>query len=805
MNADPRPPLEQVLDPFHFGTKAETLIRLKPRLRGASIPELSYFTVEQWSQDRVGILRRVQEQFGESLLAVRSSTLIEDGATSSHAGAFLSVLKVRSTEVELATTIDKVVASMTGHPRDQVLVQVMSEQSTLSGVIMTYDMVHGAPYYCIEYEDESGRTDMVTSGAGIHKGLFVYRHAELANIRSPRIAAFLRLAREIEALCDCAALDIEFGMDDEGGLTLFQVRRIALAQSWHPSTEIRVKRQLQFVENFIQDRSRRCDGVLGARTVLAVMSDWNPAEIIGTTPRPLSASLYRELITGDMWRKARAQMGYREVPEKDLMVLVGAHPYVDVRLSFNSFLPADLPDAIGERLVNAWLDRLEAYPELHDKVEFDIVPTCIDFCFEEDFLARYPGLLSEQEFLTYRDALRGLTRACLAPGASNSLDLALARAGKLHREAVALAPGGANAWLSRASFLTTHCKEYGALPFAVAARHAFIAESLLRSAARQGVLSDIRLTQLRRSIRTITGEMVDAYGQACRGELSREAFLAEFGHLRPGTYEITSLRYDERDDLFDAEAAKTIRIQPPAFALEPAEREGLERLLRQSGIDVLDADALMAYVTRAIAAREHVKYLFTRVLSDALSALVHWGRLHGLSRDDLSFIAWPRLADCLYEPPHEHVDQHLLELAESGRRKIVAAQAFRFSHTIFDVANLHIATQSRSVPNFVGSGKASGKIVEIKANTSANIYIKDCIVCIESADPGFDWIFTKAPCALVTKFGGANSHMAIRCAELGIPAAIGCGNQLYDRIVLAGQVELDCAQRILNVFGGGGN
>lgn len=803
MNADEKAVPNMGVDAFHFGTKAETLIRLSSRLQGASIPKLLYFTVEQWSQERGDLLQRIRERFGESLLAVRSSTLMEDGATSSHAGAFLSVLKVRCIELELAATIDKVVASMTGHPRDQVLVQSMSEQITLSGVIMTYDMVHGAPYYCIEYEDESGRTDMVTSGAGIYKGLFVYRHTELADIRSSRVAAFLRLARELEALCDCAALDIEFGMDHEGRLTLFQVRRIALAQSWHPSTEIRVKRQLQFVENFVQDRSLRSDGVLGARTVLAVMSDWNPAEIIGTTPRPLSASLYRELITGDIWRKARAQMGYREVPDKDLMVLVGAHPYIDVRLSFNSFIPAELPDAVGERLVNAWLDRLEASPELHDKVEFEIVPTCIDFCFEEDFHARYPELLSKQEFVDYRDALRRLTRACLAPGEHNSLDLALARSLRLHRDPAGLDNSNAHAWLSRANFLMSNCQEYGALPFAIAARHAFIAESLLRSAVRKGVLSDTRLAQLRRSIRTVTGEMVDAYGQACRGEMSRQAFLAEFGHLRPGTYEITSLRYDERDDLFDAESAKSARIQSPTFILDAPERQGLELLLKQSGIDVLDADALIAYVRRAIAAREHVKYLFTRVLSDALSALVHWGRLQGLSRDDLSFIPWPRLADCLYEPTHDHVDQQLLELAESGRRKMVAAQAFRFSHTLFDVSNLQIATQSRSVPNFVGSGKASGKIVEIKANTSANIYIKDCIVCIESADPGFDWIFTKAPCALITKFGGANSHMAIRCAELGLPAAIGCGNQLYDRIVSAGQVELDCAQRILTVFGGG--
>lgn len=138
---------------FAFGTKAETLLRLKPRLVGAQIPESCHFSAGQWLAQRDEMLNAIQQQFESVLLAVRSSALVEDGAKSSNAGAFLSRLKVRcSDRDELAAAIDNVVASMTGHPRDQVLVQSMAEDIALSGVIMTFDMVHGAPYYCIEYE-----------------------------------------------------------------------------------------------------------------------------------------------------------------------------------------------------------------------------------------------------------------------------------------------------------------------------------------------------------------------------------------------------------------------------------------------------------------------------------------------------------------------------------------------------------------------------------------------------------------------------------------------------------------------------
>jgi len=71
------------------------------------------------------------------------------------------------------------------------------------------------------------------------------------------------------------------------------------------------------------------------------------------------------------------------------------------------------------------------------------------------------------------------------------------------------------------------------------------------------------------------------------------------------------------------------------------------------------------------------------------------------------------------------------------------------------------------------------------------------IVLIESADPGYDWIFSRSILGLITRFGGANSHMAIRCAEFGLPAAIGCGEQIFERAREAMSVELHCAEGVI--------
>ena len=74
------------------------------------------------------------------------------------------------------------------------------------------------------------------------------------------------------------------------------------------------------------------------------------------------------------------------------------------------------------------------------------------------------------------------------------------------------------------------------------------------------------------------------------------------------------------------------------------------------------------------------------------------------------------------------------------------------------------------------------------------------IVLIESADPGFDWIFTHKIKGLITKYGGSASHMTIRANEFNIPAAIGCGDQIFNKAKNSNIIELNCSEKYINVY-----
>jgi len=78
--------------------------------------------------------------------------------------------------------------------------------------------------------------------------------------------------------------------------------------------------------------------------------------------------------------------------------------------------------------------------------------------------------------------------------------------------------------------------------------------------------------------------------------------------------------------------------------------------------------------------------------------------------------------------------------------------------------------------------------------------LNDKIVLIENADPGFDFLFSYNLKGLITKYGGANSHMAIRCMELDLPSITGVGNGTYNMLSKSKKIYIDCLNKKLEII-----
>jgi phosphohistidine swiveling domain-containing protein len=771
---------------FRFSTKARNLEQLAGRLQTARCCEQIIVDQSLWRHNSEAIARDIANRWPAQLLAVRSSSGSEDGVDSSNAGAFLSLVNVNPEIAEISSAIDRVFGSYgAGQDEQEVLVQPMVEDVIISGVIMTRDLDTGAPYYVINYDDFSGRTDTVTSG-GISKMTMVHR-ANPEALHSPRMRKLVEMAQELESVTGVHTLDIEFCACADLSVYVLQVRPVPASRSWLEIPDATVAGALDNVRKRLKSILGPMDGIAGDTTILGEMPDWNPAEMIGSTPRPLALSLYEYLITDRTWSAARAAMGYRDVPHP-LMLNFNGRPFIDVRLSFNSFLPKTLNPNLARRLVNHQIALLTKNKEWHDKVEFKVATTCLDFSFAERARELSSAGFSNDDIEELRSSLLDITRAGLVGGR----DALIRELGDTEPLLEDLLPPGTAGELSLIRTQLRKTIQHGSFPFAKLARHGFVGVLLLNSLVERDVLSQDEASRFMYGINTIATRLIHDMQDLARDQMPQDAFLKEYGHLRPGTYDITSWRYDERPELYLSHGAGHVlskKISEDQFALSGEQKQRIDRLARDTGFDV-DNDGLMQYIATAIFAREQAKFTYSRGVSDILSLLTQWGDKNAFSRDDLTYLNIHDLNSV------EDLASHLRRQQVTARDAHHLTRMVRLHYLITEEADVDVVFPARGQPTFITNKSVTAPIKHLHANEGGNLDGK--IIMIESADPGFDWIFSHNIAGLITQFGGANSHMAIRCAEFGLPAAIGCGERTFGELLSANVVELNCATRKLS-------
>ena len=220
----------------------------------------------------------------------------------------MSVLDVNPTPEALEGAVESVIGSYDdGHQEHQVLVQEHVADIVVAGVVLTRDLDTGSPYYVINYDD-SGRSDTVTGGTAENKAIFVLRK-KVDSLRSTRFRTLMSIVRRIEKETGQNRLDMEFCIDGRHKVYILQVRMISAARTWDGLPDTTVESAIAHIHAELESRMRPAEGIHGATTVLGHMPDWNPAEMIGTTPKPLALSLYQHLITDWAWLEARQRMG----------------------------------------------------------------------------------------------------------------------------------------------------------------------------------------------------------------------------------------------------------------------------------------------------------------------------------------------------------------------------------------------------------------------------------------------------------------------------------------------------------------
>lgn len=770
-----------------FGTKSETLERLRPHLRSAAIlPQLS-FTSSRWKSHFSAILQRFQAQrWARKPVIVRSSAIEEDSASGSLAGRFLSIPDVRGGKA-VRDAVERVLDSYGPANRaNQVFIQPYLRDVRMSGVAFSRDPNTGGPYLVVNYDDHSGATDTVTRGHEAQLKTF-YSYRPSGQRPNGMLGQVAQLVAELEGLLGTQWLDVEFSFTKDGRLFLLQVRPLARPASTPPHDAEHAE-ALAGIHRSLLERQKPHPYLHGSRAVFGIMPDWNPAEMIGVRPRPLALSLYKEVITDNIWAYQRDNYGYKNLRSFPLMLSLNGLPYIDLRVDFNSFLPKDLPANLSEKLLNFYMERLIETPSHHDKVEFEIVFSCYTLDLPERLKTLASHGFSDTECRAFAESLRKLTNGIIN-GDTGLWRKDLERIARLQEAHLRISESELGL-VGKIYWLLEDMKRYGTLPFAGLARAAFIAVQLLQSLVAVGILSRIEYENFMGSLDTVGTRM-----QQDLISLARPEFLKKYGHLRPGTYDILSPRYDAAPDrYFDwAKPAEASNPRTP-FRLTIDQLQSMERLLTEQKLDH-DVLGLFSFIKSAIEGREFAKFTFTRSLSDALVLFQMLGSEHGFSAEDCAFAD----IECIrrLHASSAGTKAVLRESIERGRANNRLTQATVLPPVILNSDDVFAFHVPPSDPNFITLKSASGHVSFADA---AKADLKSSIVFIPSADPGYDWIFSNGIAGLVTTYGGVNSHMAIRAGELGIPAIIGAGELLYTQWSAAERLEIDCANRTVRIL-----
>lgn len=784
-------------------SKARTLKQLESKVSLFKIPAFLYFEARSFAKAPQAVVSQITDYFHNQILAVRSSAADEDGTEKAHAGAYDSVLGVPSRDTDtLLCAIQKVITSYDRHsPRlgiDEFIVQEMLQNTAMSGVVFTHDLNTGAPYYVINYDDISGLTNTVTSGGGeyANRTLYIHRGATEA-IRSERFQKLIAAIQELEKVMGSQFLDVEFALGQDFTPYLLQTRAITTQPNWNRAVAKRIDSALQGIQALVKARLQPMAGVYGKTTVLGQMPDWNPAEMIGRAPRALAFSLYETLITNHAWRRAREIMGYSVPAGQPLMISLGGQPFIDTRLSFHSYLPAGLKPEIAQKLVDAWVKRLASHPELHDKVEFEVAITTYSFDLDEKLEKLVGTALNAAERKEFKDLLRQQTLTLVSDSGEGGITKALEKIETLVKKQAQLRGLPAKQEISALLGMIDDCERFGTVPFSILARHGFIARTILLSLQNRGLLTGEEVLKLQSAVHTVASDLVDDVRRLQRGELSRDDFMAKYGHLRPGTYDILSPRYDMAGEFGTAGSQAGPIKEIKKFVLSPEKKAKIDQLFKAEGFIGVDSEKFLHYFTEATAGREYGKFIFTRSISEMLELIAGFGEVHGLSREEMSHISVSHLISIATTSNEGSVEDRLRAIAEDEAEKHAVSAAIRLPQVLMDEAGVHVVPFQVSHPNFITNDKITAPCVVLEAGQTSPPLLTGKIVLIENADPGFDWIFAQQISGLITKYGGANSHMAIRCAEFCIPAAIGCGEQRFEALIGANQILLDCAAGLI--------
>ena len=686
-------------------------------------------------------------------IMIRSNSSSEDKEYSSSAGKYLSIGPIERNDLEtIKKSWEMVVGSYEEQDNQSVIFQNYIENAKSVSVLTSYKVGSDSAYrtFSTYYGSE---TDAITSGKYSEiNNFFMHRSFDILPKKYEKYNVYLKIITQLEDLFKNKQLDIEMVLDKNNSPQLLQVRPL-MGKKLNKKSIFDEKNAIdRNLKNYKKLNKTTADR-FGTNQIYSNMSDMNPAEMIGKKPDNIAFGLYKFMFTDTTWNIQRGEFGYRKYSGGKLMELFNNVAYINVNHSLNSFLTRNLQKESCEEIINYQLNKLKENPHLHDSIEFDISRSSYVFDTVEEFSKEYKNIISPSEIIKWHNDLIQIDTQNKSTLEKNK-KIILRTFSKLNKSFE----------YSKKENIKL-IRDTMALPFTHHSRLGFVYFAQLNSLLKKEVITEDQKKLLLLSVNSISTKMkADAY-EVKIGKKTLEDFLDVYGHIRAGNYNLLSSNL--KNNLNFTESLINNSQQPLEDNILPKDiYTNIEKYFMINEIP-LEASAWIDMFQEGISTRENSKFYYTKGIDGILNEV---GEKNTSDRE---------LFDLL--------DIEFNEENTSDMRLMNVLMP----DLITSSENFYFYEEMSKNGNYIGQGTVIGDVLLIDNEANRPNNLENKIVVIPAADPGWDWIFNYKIKSLVTKYGGPNSHMAIRCAEHNIPAILGVGENNFTVISNSKSLNID--------------
>ena len=209
-------------------------------------------------------------------------------------------------------------------------------------------------------------------------------------------------------------------------------------------------------------------------------------------------------------------------------------------------------------------------------------------------------------------------------------------------------------------------------------------------------------------------------------------------------------------------------------------------------------DQLFDYVEAATRAREYSKFVFSKGLFFILEQIAEFGQRHGISREELALLEVGMLMQCTGETNEIEVSA-LRAAIDEARAKYEIDVLVHLPQIIDRTESAYVSPYQVNMPNYITSKTIEAPIVMVDGIADPDLFDDELPLLKERTQLRLA-VFNKYRRAN-HEYGGVNSHMAIRCGEFQLPAAIGCGAQIFSDLQSSTMVRLNCSEDGHHILG----